>query len=205
MIRHRIRSCCRNGIAPAWRRFDRRTRRPLTARHIRTLRSLTIICWYIHVKLPAQNINQSRHFLHFLNMSKTQNSDISALLSTPILDPLPASAVAAVLSQPPFAPVAGLVNSRWLPTPIGPKYIFRSGAFDFLTPEGKRTLVDLGIKTIFDLRSEKERLASPDPAIEGIESRWEPNTLENVVTEKTQTPDPKGFNVGMPTCFSSTS
>jgi hypothetical protein len=38
----------------------------------------------------------------------------------------------------------------------------------------------LGIKDIFDLRSEKERDSEPDPSIEGVEAHWYPNTKDNI-------------------------
>ena len=134
-------------------------------------------------------------------MAGTESIDMPTLLSTPILDALPPSTVDAILSKAPFHPVPGLINSRWLPYPVRPEYVFRSGALEHLTPEGEKTLVDLGIKTIFDLRSKQERTAAPDPSIQGIEARWEPSTLDNETTAGTQSQrqDPKDFSVSAPT------
>lgn len=122
---------------------------------------------------------------------------LETLLSTPLLEPLPGHAVAAILSLPPFHPVPGLINARWLPLPIRPHWIFRSGAVNHLTPQGKNLLVKLGITTIFDLRSLKERTSEPDPDIESIDCKWEPSTLDNDTTASSQTQqqDAKSFSV----------
>lgn len=126
-----------------------------------------------------------------------QDFNLQALLATPLLEPLPDLPTRAMLSQPPFEAVPGLINSRWLPLPIRPKYLFRSGAVNHLKLEGKQTLVDLGIKSMFDLRSIKERSIEPDPGIDGIECKWEPSTFDNDTNADTQSQqqDPNDFSV----------
>lgn len=130
-------------------------------------------------------------------MAGEQDPKMQTLLSTPLLEPIDAHTVAATLSKPPFEAVPGLINSRWLPSPIRPRYVFRAGALNHLTIDGHQALVDLGIMTIFDLRSLKERTAEPDPDIDGIEARWQPSTLDTDTTAESQSQkqDPKKFSV----------
>ena len=59
--------------------------------------------------------------------------------------------------------------SEGINTAIRRDYVFRSGSLEKITDKGKAGLRDLGIKTIFDLRSAREIAAFPDPEIEGVE------------------------------------
>jgi hypothetical protein len=130
-------------------------------------------------------------------MADDVDANLEALLRTLIFEPLDDSKVRAILSEPPFFPVPGLINSRWLPPPIRPSFILRSGAINHLSTEGKNTLFDSGIRSIFDLRSLKERAVEPDPDIDGITARWEPSTLDNDTTPEAQAQqqDPNSFSV----------
>jgi hypothetical protein len=121
-------------------------------------------------------------------MPGRDDTDLNALLQIPLFEPLPEQSVAAVLSREPFEPVQGLFNARWLPSPIRPHYILRSGAVNHLNPQGQQELVALGIKTIFDLRSLKERTIEPDPDISGIECKWEPSTLDDNTSMSAEAP-----------------
>jgi hypothetical protein len=117
---------------------------------------------------------------------------VSGLKST-FDTPLSSDTKSKVLSHPPFVQVPGSFNTRYLTsdlphlhdTPpstnsIKPHFIYRSGALSHLRSEGQDAIRRLGIKTIFDLRSEKERTAEPDPAVEGVKAEWYPNTKDNI-------------------------
>ena len=92
------------------------------------------------------------------------------------------------LSSPPFHTVEGVINFRdfgilssppishqnlekssQIP-PIRPGVLFRSGELTRLTDKGKAKLKELGITTVFDLRSESEirKYQSSTPAIDGV-------------------------------------
>ncbi|KAL5529712.1 hypothetical protein ACEPAG_5697 [Sanghuangporus baumii] len=96
-----------------------------------------------------------------------------------------------ILSSPPFHTVDGVINFRDFGIPsfpsasgyvpridekagevphIRPGVLFRSGEPARLTEKGKATLKELGITTIFDLRSEVEirKYQSSTPEIEGV-------------------------------------
>ena len=77
--------------------------------------------------------------------------------------------MAAVLRVPityNFRAVAGAtVGGR----PLRPGLFYRSDALDGLTAEGRRTLVDLGIARVIDLRSPEERLQAPD-LLDGLDA-----------------------------------
>ncbi|KAH9943222.1 protein-tyrosine phosphatase-like protein [Epithele typhae] len=83
------------------------------------------------------------------------------------------------LSRPPFVTLPGVVNVRDLgsyPTECPgyitkPGLIYRSGEVSFITEEGKQRLRDLGITTVYDLRSdtEMEKYETPIPTIEGVQ------------------------------------
>ncbi|KAF8639798.1 hypothetical protein AX17_001057 [Amanita inopinata Kibby_2008] len=95
------------------------------------------------------------------------------------LEPLDPSYVAEVLSRPPFVTIQGVINIRDLgsipsatyPGKITkPKFIFRSAELSGTTEQGKTQLRELGITTVFDLRSDTEMLKynSPIPNIDGV-------------------------------------
>lgn len=125
-------------------------------------------------------------------MEPSRDKLVSAL-KEPFDEPLPKAVQDKLLNQPPFVKVPGSFNARYLssdlslleePTQssssIKPNYVYRSGALAYLKPQGKDAIRQLGIKSIFDLRSEKERESEPDPAIEGVEAVWYPNTKDNI-------------------------
>ncbi|KAH9850816.1 protein-tyrosine phosphatase-like protein [Lenzites betulinus] len=95
------------------------------------------------------------------------------------LEPLDPDYVAEQLSRPPFVSVDGVVNVRDLgPYPTShpglvtkPGTAYRSGEVSHITPEGMQKLKDLGVTTIYDLRSDTEmvRYGTPIPAVDGIE------------------------------------
>ncbi|KAF9077067.1 protein-tyrosine phosphatase-like protein [Rhodocollybia butyracea] len=96
------------------------------------------------------------------------------------LEPLDPTYVEDVLSRRPFVPIAGVINVRDLggyPSDIHPGkctkpgFIYRSAEVAGITEEGKEQVRSLGIKKIFDLRSdtEIEKYNSPLPTIEGVE------------------------------------
>jgi len=116
-----------------------------------------------------------------------------AALKTKFDVPLGNDIQAALLSSDPFVKVPGSFNARYLTSrfpllqvdgseesTIREKYIYRSGALSHLRPEGREALISLGIKDIYDLRSEKERDLEPDPSIDGVEAHWYPNTKHNI-------------------------
>lgn len=113
------------------------------------------------------------------------------------LEPLDPSCVAETLSRPPFVTIQGVINVRNLgnlPTtyrPGGitrPNFVFRSAELSRITGEGvyfetenydifsshnlkgKAQLKQLGITTIFDLRSDMEmaKYDAPIPVIDGV-------------------------------------
>ncbi|CDO73781.1 hypothetical protein BN946_scf185015.g109 [Trametes cinnabarina] len=101
------------------------------------------------------------------------------LLTMDLLDPLDPGYIAEQLSRPPFVTIPGVVNVRDLgsyPTSspglvTRPGLVYRSGEISHITPEGMQKLRQLGITTIYDLRSETEmhRYETPIPTIEGVE------------------------------------
>lgn len=126
-------------------------------------------------------------------MTPTQ---LRALSSTPAQTPIPPAALAAALSTAPFVTpttVPGTFNLRDLGlvpgSPVRPGCIFRSGMLvGMLRPEtggvGPRRLRDeLGVATVYDLRSARERNETPGPDLEavGVRGVW-------VKTEVEETP-----------------
>ncbi|KAF4334511.1 tyrosine phosphatase [Fusarium beomiforme] len=102
------------------------------------------------------------------------------LAETDIRTPIPEDSVKAALSSPPFVDVSGTFNTRDLGkvpgSPLRTTYAYRSAGLDSLDKSGMATLVTtLGVKRVFDLRSEDERAKAPDPEITGIENVWLPN------------------------------
>jgi protein tyrosine/serine phosphatase len=118
----------------------------------------------------------------------TQAPEFLPLLTHPLNAPLPIpqSTITKLLSSPPFHPIASLFNFRDLsglhsyPTAIKPGMAYRCGTLENLSPEGIKALQDLGIKTIFDLRSLVERNTFPTQHIAGIENVWTPSTTDNL-------------------------
>ncbi|KAI0751035.1 protein-tyrosine phosphatase-like protein [Daedaleopsis nitida] len=95
------------------------------------------------------------------------------------LQPLDPAVVAEELSRPPFVSIPGVVNVRDLgsyPTDqpgyiTKPKLAYRAGEISHITEEGMQQLRDLGITTIYDLRSDTEmqKYNAPIPTVEGVE------------------------------------
>ncbi|KAH9938005.1 protein-tyrosine phosphatase-like protein [Fomitopsis serialis] len=96
------------------------------------------------------------------------------------LDPLDPTYVNERLSQPPFITVPGVVNVRDLglypsetfpDSVIRPGFVFRSGEISSITEDGKATLRELGVTTVYDLRSDTEiqRYETPSPDIDGVD------------------------------------
>lgn len=73
------------------------------------------------------------------------------------------------LSQAPFVNIEGTFNARdigKLPdsSAVRPGFVFRSGMLARLTDRGKATLAqELGIRRVFDFRSQSEHAQAPDP------------------------------------------
>jgi len=95
-------------------------------------------------------------------------------------EPLDPAYVSEALSNPPFVTVPGVYNVRDIGSlPIHadsavvtrPWFIFRSAEISGIEADGKTKLHELGITTIYDLRSELEmrKYKTPQPTIEGIE------------------------------------
>lgn len=101
-----------------------------------------------------------------------------ALAETNVMNPIPQEQLLAAFSAPPFYHAEGTFNLRdpaLIPsaTHLRPGLVYRSGTILGLTPKGRATLKDLGIKRVFDLRSREEHAQEgPDPAIEGAEGVW---------------------------------
>jgi hypothetical protein len=117
-------------------------------------------------------------------MASTQPNQPSLfdLVQTDMSTPLSPSFLS-VLNEPPFIPIPGVINLRDVgavtdpssstPNPLRKGLIYRSGALNQITEEGKRMLRDeLGVKVILDLRSKGERGRNPEPVIEGVEAVW---------------------------------
>ena len=95
-----------------------------------------------------------------------------SLLNADMMQPIEPELVQRILSAKPFYQIDGGFNTRDLSdhpyTTLKAGYAFRSGSLERLTVRGQRDLMDLGVKTVFDLRSPAEVAAFPDPNIEGI-------------------------------------
>ncbi|KAJ3782657.1 protein-tyrosine phosphatase-like protein [Lentinula aff. detonsa] len=96
------------------------------------------------------------------------------------LEPLDPSYVQQILSRPPFVYVSGVINVRDLgghpsSTHPGkltkPGFVYRSAEVAGITDEGKEQVRRLGIRKIFDLRSDTEisKYNAPLPVIEGVD------------------------------------
>ena len=126
------------------------------------------------------------------NMASDTARDLNALVTTPITTPLAAEDLSAILSSPPFVSIPGTFNVRDLsghcsfPSAVAPKLGYRAGSLERLTLEGQNVIKGLGIRTIFDLRSLKERDEFPTAEIEGVETIRTPSTLDNETTAEAQ-------------------
>lgn len=95
------------------------------------------------------------------------------ILRTPIAESIDAQLVSEITSQSPWVNIPGTFNARDLGGNIRPGFIFRSGTLESVGVEGLATLKDLGIGTVFDLRSETERIKNPEVVLgEDIEGVW---------------------------------
>jgi protein tyrosine/serine phosphatase len=115
-------------------------------------------------------------------MSTVQpQQSLSSLLEVPIQDVLPPDALKLVLSTPPFIPIPHAINLRTISAPplLPPNIFFRSGSLSHLPAPVLANLASTyNIKTIFDLRSRKEREMGPNPSVEGVEAVWIPSTTD---------------------------
>ncbi|KAJ8086947.1 hypothetical protein AAF712_013344 [Marasmius tenuissimus] len=94
------------------------------------------------------------------------------------LEALEPSYVQDVLSRPPFVTIDGVINVRDLGgystsftnKMTRPRMAFRSAELAGVTDRGKQQMKDLGITTVFDLRSdtEIEKYNSSSPSIDGV-------------------------------------
>jgi protein tyrosine/serine phosphatase len=113
-------------------------------------------------------------------------SELRSVAETDVQIPVPPEKLMAALGSPPFIYVPGTFNTRDLgliPSSAPPKFrsgfAYRSGMLAGLTDDGKALVAGkLGIKKIFDLRSQEEHAQGPDPDIDGISNVW------TVTTEK---------------------
>ena len=125
-------------------------------------------------------------------MAIMEPDQLKAILTIPRTSLLPPARVSAILSSAPFVSIPGTFNARCLsshsafPTAISPNLAFRTGSLERLTLEGQDVLKTLGIKTIFDLRSLKERSEFPEPEIDGIKVIWMPTTVVDETTPAAQ-------------------
>ncbi|KAK3683241.1 hypothetical protein LTR37_020416 [Vermiconidia calcicola] len=94
-------------------------------------------------------------------------------LRTDILEAIEPDVVKQIISLKPFCQIDGAFNVRDLSDAkyTGSKsgYIFRSGSLERLTEKGKQDIDDLGIKTVVNLRSQKDFANNPDPVIDGVD------------------------------------
>lgn len=111
----------------------------------------------------------------------TSKEDLAALSETDIRSPIPSSLLLPAISSAPFIPLPGTFNTRDLglvpSSTVRSSFIYRSGALSRLgsAPDGPRILAaDLGVRHIFDLRSEQEHDADPDPEVPGVTNSWLP-------------------------------
>ncbi|KEF52690.1 uncharacterized protein A1O9_11107 [Exophiala aquamarina CBS 119918] len=105
----------------------------------------------------------------------------TSLIDCGIEEAISTSDLARVLSEKPFVSAPGGFNIRDLAhmPHVRPTLIYRSGTLSGLTPEGKDVLINnLRIRTVFDLRSARERQVFPFPDLtsenSAIEVQWCP-------------------------------
>ncbi|GKT40367.1 tyrosine-protein phosphatase [Colletotrichum spaethianum] len=111
------------------------------------------------------------------------------IATTDVRSPLQQSDYVSILSKPPFLSVPGTFNTRDIGqvpgSAIRPGLAFRTGSLESLSKDGENVITQqLGIKRIFDLRSEKERIKYPEPEIPEVENEWIPNSYINTVDVK---------------------
>ncbi|KAL8343230.1 hypothetical protein RB598_004538 [Gaeumannomyces tritici] len=118
---------------------------------------------------------------------------LAALALTDVREPIPAADLLPALGSSPFVHVPGTFNTRDLglvPSPssftnqLRPGFAFRSGSLERLTPDGAALLAGrLGVRRIFDLRSQGERAAAPDPDVPGARNTWAPTEEKEATVE----------------------
>ncbi|KAL8403638.1 hypothetical protein RB594_008770 [Gaeumannomyces avenae] len=120
---------------------------------------------------------------------------LAALALTDVREPIPAADLLPALGSSPFVHVPGTFNTRDLglvpsPSPssstnqLRPGFAFRSGSLERLTPDGAALLAGrLGVRRIFDLRSQGERAAAPDPDVPGVRNTWAPTEEKEAKVE----------------------
>ncbi len=117
-------------------------------------------------------------------MSAAAGADLRALAATDVKEPIPADQLLAALLAPPFVHIAGTFNARDVGSVPGsgirPGLVFRSGALNRLTDEGRAALSGrLGVRRVFDLRSRAEHHAAPDPDVESVQGVWAESAEED--------------------------
>lgn len=119
-----------------------------------------------------------------MSLKDVSVSDVDEICRTDVFTVIPEHIVARFVTKPPFVTVPGLFNLRDVANPLAEPYIrrnfiFRSAMLGFIADEGKTQLgSELGIKTIFDLRTAPERVKTPSPEIPGVDTRWVPLAQE---------------------------
>jgi protein tyrosine/serine phosphatase len=129
------------------------------------------------ITVPIYDLAGSRETMS----NQKSNDELSALLASPIREPLPPSTVEQYLSLPPFIPVPHALNLRTISSPslLAPNVVFRSGALGHLPVSILNTLrTTYNITAVYDLRSKGERERDASPDIEGIETIWIPSTSD---------------------------
>lgn len=97
------------------------------------------------------------------------------LLHTPIAETIDPAIIAEITAQYPWIIIPGTFNARDIAGKVKNGYIFRSGTLENVSQEGLDTMRELGIGVVFDLRSEKERVESPEVGFGdggGIKGVW---------------------------------
>jgi hypothetical protein len=113
-----------------------------------------------------------------LSQDTTSIPDLNVPIQTPIGTPLPSNILSKILSQTPFISLPSALNIRTISYPpnLQPNFIFRSGTLSHLPPSSLLALKNkYNIATIFDLRTNSERIRYPAPSIEGVEILWIPS------------------------------
>lgn len=105
--------------------------------------------------------------------------NLQGLLASDIRIQIPADIVTGILSQPPFVDIQGVINLRDISqakhSMVRSGFAYRSGTLAGISTEGRDVLLrQLGITTVFDLRHPSERMKSPSPILNGIETVWAP-------------------------------
>lgn len=110
-----------------------------------------------------------------------ERKELIELAETDIWTDVPQEQLSKALKTTPFVAIPNALNLRDIglaaPSNVKPGLLFRSGTLHSW-PESSRALLasQLGIKTVFDFRSERERTRQPSPDIDGIETLWIPPT-----------------------------